>query len=136
MFVRAKHRRTQRGSMTHYYLVRSEREGGRVRQRVVLYLGRDKSIHEAAERLPRVIAHYQEQAETYRQKAEEVRAKIPADEFVEFETGYVPYRKTRALENWHRFHGHTRYAEYCEGEARLLSARLARVRQLVEAEEV
>jgi len=39
MYVRAKHR----GDLTYFYLVESRRVGGKVRQRVIAYLGRSPS---------------------------------------------------------------------------------------------
>jgi len=50
-FVRAKHQ----GDRTYYYLVETYREGGRVRQRALAYLGEYPKVEEAVAQLPRRI---------------------------------------------------------------------------------
>jgi hypothetical protein len=53
MFVRVK--RTARGTLKHY-LVQTFREGGKVRQRTVAYLGRFPTVGDALRELPAKIA--------------------------------------------------------------------------------
>jgi hypothetical protein len=64
-FVRAK----RQGSKTYYYLVRSERVGARVRQKVILYLGTYSSVEKALRGLPQAIESHRDTAARYRKSA-------------------------------------------------------------------
>ena len=72
MFVRAK----PRGEKVFYYLVRSERREGQVRQKTAAYPGESPTLAKAITELRASIAHAESRAAEWREKAEAARAKI------------------------------------------------------------
>jgi hypothetical protein len=63
MFVRKKV--TSSGTVQHY-LVENRREGGKVRQKVLYYLGAWATVEEALEYFARMEQHYRDSAAYYR----------------------------------------------------------------------
>ncbi len=72
-FVRAKHS----GKRTYYQLVENRREDGKVRQKVLAYLGHYTSVEEALGALPVAIERNEKQAHEWAAKAEVKLEQIP-----------------------------------------------------------
>ncbi len=72
-FVRAKHS----GKRTYYQLVESRREDGKVRQRIIAYLGHYTSVEEALGALPVAIERNEQRAREWAAKAEAKLEQIP-----------------------------------------------------------
>ncbi len=123
MFIRAK----RQGERTYYYIVRSERVGGRVRQKTIAYLGEYPTIEAALESLPLEIAKVKEEARRCSVKADEIRNRMnPA--WIERNNGEVPrpaFRRRCSFRNYWRYH---KRVEVCEQRASEMSARLAKLR--------
>jgi hypothetical protein len=64
MFVRAQ----QRKSGTYHYLVKSVREGGKVRQKTLLYLGQYATVETALEELPKDIEYLKQEVDEWRKE--------------------------------------------------------------------
>jgi len=73
-FVRAK----SSGGRTYYYLVETWREGGRIRQRSLAYLGKYFSLEDALAGLPDDIGKYRGRVEFWQNAADECEGKYRA----------------------------------------------------------
>ncbi len=87
-FVRAK----KQGGRAYHYLVTSERQGRRVRQKTLAYLGQYPSLAAALEGLPAEIAYYNTRAAECAKDADRARADChPA--WLERNGGEVPRKR-------------------------------------------
>jgi hypothetical protein len=126
-FVRAK----KQGSHTYYYLVTTERTGRRIRQRVIAYLGKYKSLKEALAGLTDEISYLTAEAANWRKMAEDayrcVRQLKPDGSVPGYSYfGRHPYGDP-AKRYWQRIHR----AERCERKIRILSSQLANLQRIV-----
>ena len=133
MYVRAK---TQRGRAYHY-LVTAERQGGRVRQKTVAYLGEYPNIATALAGLSAQIEMLNRNALRFSQKADHVKGKMPAA-WLERNGGDVPPRRPRpgvkfAYNLVGQYWTWREFAERNERRARELSARLRKLKALGES---
>jgi len=123
-------------ALPYYYLVTNERSDGCVRQKTLAYLGSSLGLAEALEDLPKAIAKLRAEAAPYAQRADARRQHVhPA--WNERNGGEVPLRRYKGLSL--RYEVRQQYwqwrelAESHEGRSRKLSARLAKLRTLVES---
>jgi hypothetical protein len=127
MFVR---RKMQNGR-TYHYLVASERAGGRVRQKTIVYLGEYQTLDAALESLPVEIAKVKEEARRCSVKADETRNRMhPA--WIERNNAEVPRPRREGCQMANKLFGrywfYSERAVTCEQRAREMSARLAKLR--------
>jgi hypothetical protein len=134
MFIRAK----RQGERTYYYIVRSERAGGRVRQKTIAYLGEYQTLDAALESLPLELAKVKEEARRCSVKADETRQRMPPA-WIERNNDEVP-RSTReisvsqyARKQFNIYWYCAERAVMCEQRAHEMSARLAKLRALCSA---
>ena len=118
---------------TYYYLVSCVREGGKVRQRTLAYLGAYPTVDAALQGIPAEVARLQAFAVKFTQGAEAKRAQcIPA--WLERSGGEVPRPGTHGSANFRRicskYWDCVHYAASYEGRARELSERLAKLQEL------
>jgi hypothetical protein len=92
MFVRKK---VSKGG-TYYYLVQSRRAGGKVRQKVVAYLGTYATVQEALEKIPAEVERLRQRAADYRASAEDARRRVSASA-IKANGGEVPRRNRPGL---------------------------------------
>jgi hypothetical protein len=92
MFVRKK---VVKGG-TYYYLVQSGRAGGKVRQKVVAYLGTYATVQEALEKIPAEVERLRQRAADYRARAEDARRQV-SPSAIKANGGEVPRRHRPGL---------------------------------------
>jgi hypothetical protein len=126
MFVRKK--TTAGGS--YYYLVASGRApGGKVRQRVLCYLGEFATVEAALAGLPGQVAEHREKAEGARRLAEALRRLLrPGEDVTRADMRRVwRGRKADHYRYWHAREDEARHGR----QAAECAARLARLRQVL-----
>jgi hypothetical protein len=125
-FVRAK----KQGQCVYHYLVTTERQGGRVRQKTIAYLGDHPTLQSALDALPREIAQLREAAFKFAADAEAARGQMhPA--WIERNGGEVPRRRRGGLltasKLFSRYWSCREQAEASEQQARLKEAQLSKL---------
>jgi hypothetical protein len=127
MFVRAKN---QNGRPYHYLVV-SERQGNKVRQRTVGYLGKYPSMEIALVEMPAEIKGLNLKAQVWAQRTEAIRARFPPawNEEIEKNGGIIPQRKYKGspmkYDLFMQYWSARKLAESHEKWARELSKRLS-----------
>jgi hypothetical protein len=126
MFVRAK----RQGEKVYHYLVATERQGSRVRQKTVAYLGKHSTTQAALEALPGEIAQLEREAKECAGKAEATRQRMnPA--WLARNNGEVPQPARGGLSTARKLFGHYWYLhkreQTCEQKARFKAAQLEKL---------
>jgi hypothetical protein len=126
MFVRAK----RQGEKVYHYLVATERQGSRVRQKTVAYLGKHSTAQAALEALPGEIAQLEREAKECAGKAEATRQRMNPV-WLARNNGEVPQPARGGLSTARKLFGHYwrlhKREQTCEQKARFKAAQLEKL---------